>query len=258
MAVLELDRVTKRFGALAANEDVSFSIEAGERVALVGPNGAGKTTLFNLISGELPLTSGKVELDGNEVTKHSPEKMVSAGLGRTFQRNSHFEEKTVFENVRLAVQARMPMRARFFRSVEKYPELRSGTEKVLEQVNLSERGDVLASELSYGEQRQLEIGMALATSPKVLLLDEPTAGMSTSETNEVVELLGSLPEDITLLIVEHDMDVVTALAKRIIVLNFGKTIADGTPEEVRENEEVLAAYLGAGLDDEEEEGASDA
>jgi branched-chain amino acid transport system ATP-binding protein len=250
MAVLELDSVTKRFGALIANEDVSFSIEAGERVALVGPNGAGKTTLFNLISGELPLTSGKVTLEGKDVTKYSPEKMVSSGLGRTFQRNSHFEEKTVYENVRLAVQAGMPIRARFFRNVEKYPELRSETEKVLERVHLSQRRDTLASELSYGEQRQLEIGIALATSPKVLLLDEPTAGMSTSETNEVVDLLNDLPEDITLLIVEHDMDVVSALAKRILVLNFGRLIADGTPEEVRKDEDVLAAYLGAGLDEE--------
>jgi branched-chain amino acid transport system ATP-binding protein len=250
MAVLELDSVTKRFGALAANEDVSFSIEAGERVALVGPNGAGKTTLFDLISGELPLTSGKVLLDGKDVTKYPPEKMAASGLGRTFQRNSLFEEKTVFENVRLAVQARTPVRAGFLRSVEKYPELRSETEEVLERVNLSGRSAVLASELSYGEQRQLEIGMALATSPKALLLDEPTAGMSASETNEVVAMLSDLPEDITVLIVEHDMDVVTALAKRIIVLNFGKVIADGTPEEVRKNEAVLAAYLGTGLDEE--------
>ncbi|MGH3089757.1 MAG: ABC transporter ATP-binding protein [Rubrobacteraceae bacterium] len=248
MGVLELDSVTKRFGALAAIDGVSFSIEAGERVALVGPNGAGKTTLFDLISGELMLDSGRVELDGGDVTRHSPEKMAGAGLGRTFQRNSLFLENTVYENVRLAVQGRMGFRFRMLRSVEKYSGLRRETEEVLERVRLADRPDVLASELSYGEQRQLELGITLATSPKALLLDEPTAGMSASETNELVEMLSALPEGITLLIVEHDMDVVAALAGRIIVLNFGKVIADGAPEEVRKDEEVLAAYLGVELE----------
>jgi len=250
MAVLELEAVTKRFGALAAIDDVSFSVEPGERVALIGPNGAGKTTLFNLISGEIPPDSGAVRLDGRDVTRYPPEKMAGAGLGRTFQRNSLFLESTVCENVRLAVQAKMSIRFQMLRSVERYPELLSATGEVLERVRLADRSRDLASQLSYGEQRQLELGLALATAPKVLLLDEPTAGMSAKETTEMVEMLRALPQDMTLLIVEHDMEVVTALARRIIVLNFGRVIADGTPDEVRRNEEVLAAYLGAELDEE--------
>lgn len=250
MSALELEGVTKHFGALAAIQDVSLSIEAGERVALVGPNGAGKTTLFNLISGEIAPDRGKIQLGDRDVTRHSPESMSESGLGRTFQKNSLFLESTVYENVRLAVQRRLGIRFKVFRSVDRYPELRRETEEVLERLHLTERSEIRAKDLSYGEQRQLELGIALATSPKVLLLDEPTAGMSAKETREMVEMLGSLPQDLTLLIVEHDMDVVMALARRIVVLNFGEVIADGDPEEVRRNKEVLVAYLGLETDEE--------
>jgi branched-chain amino acid transport system ATP-binding protein len=250
MTALELESVSKRFGTLAAVDDVSFALEAGERVALIGPNGAGKTTLFNLIGGQLPSDEGTIRLAGEDVTLHTPDKMVAAGLGRTFQRNSLFLNSTVYESVRLAAQKRLGLGFQILRSVNKYPDLRSATEEILEHVRLADRGGDLASELSYGEQRQLELGVTLATSPKTLLLDEPTAGMSPRETAEMVEMLLALPQDMTLLVVEHDMDVVTALARRIIVLNFGKVIADGTPDKVRENEEVLAAYLGVELDEE--------
>lgn len=250
MSALELEGVTKHFGALAAIEDVSFSVEAGERVALLGPNGAGKTTLFNLISGEIMLDQGKIQLRGRDMTRQPPETMSESGLSRTFQKNSLFLERTVFENVRLAVQRRLGIKLRMFRSVDRYPQLRKETEEVLDRVQLSARSETKAENLSYGEQRQLEIGLALATSPEVLLLDEPTAGMSLRETQEMVTMLGSLPRELTLLIIEHDMDVVAALAQRIIVLNFGKVIADGRPEEVRRNREVLEAYLGVGADEE--------
>jgi branched-chain amino acid transport system ATP-binding protein len=250
MNTLELDCVTKHFGALAAIENVSFSVEEGERVALVGPNGAGKTTLFNLISGEISPDGGKVWLGGRDMTRHSPESMSKNGLGRTFQKNSLFMESTVYENIRLAVQRRLGIRFRVFRSVERYPELRRETEEVLNYVHLASRSETNAKNLSYGELRQLELGIALATSPKVLLLDEPTAGMSAKETGEMVTMLGALPQDLTLLIVEHDMDVVMALARRIIVLNFGKVVADGDQEEVRRNKEVLEAYLGLETDEE--------
>lgn len=250
MSALELEGVTKHFGALAAIEDVSFSVEAGERVALLGPNGAGKTTLFNLISGEIMLDRGKVQLRGRDMTRQPPESMSESGLSRTFQKNSLFLERTVFENVRLAVQRRLGIKLKMFRSVDRYPQLRKETEEVLDRVQLSTRSEAKAENLSYGEQRQLEIGLALATSPEVLLLDEPTAGMSLRETQEMVTMLGSLPQELTLLIIEHDMDVVAALAQRIIVLNFGKVIADGRPEEVRRNREVLEAYLGVGADEE--------
>jgi len=229
---------------------VSFSVEAGERIALVGPNGAGKTTLFNLISGEIMPGGGRIRLSDQDVTRYSPERMSESGLGRTFQKNSLFMESTVYENIRLAVQRRLGIKLKMFRSVDRYPQLRKETEEVLDRVQLSARLETKAENLSYGEQRQLEIGLALATSPEVLLLDEPTAGMSLKETQEMVTMLGSLSRELTLLIIEHDMDVVAALAQRIIVLNFGKVIADGRPEEVRRNREVLEAYLGVGADEE--------
>lgn len=250
MSALELRGVTKRFGALVATANVSLSIGPGERVALVGPNGAGKTTLFNLISGEITPDEGQILLGGEDVTRLPPEGMSRRGLGRTFQKNSLFLENTVYENVRLAVQRRLGVRFNLFRSVERYGRLREETEAVLERVRLSDRAELLAKNLSYGEQRQLELGIALATEPKVLLLDEPTAGMSASETGEMVGMLSTLPANLTLLIVEHDMDVVMALARRIVVLNFGEVIADGPPDEVRRNKEVLAAYLGHGAEEE--------
>jgi branched-chain amino acid transport system ATP-binding protein len=250
MSALELEGVAKYFGALAATQDVSFSVEVGERVALVGPNGAGKTTLFNLISGEIMPDKGVIRLGDQDVTRYSPDRMSESGLGRTFQKNSLFMESTVYENIRLAVQRRLGIRLKVFKSVDRYPELRRETEQVLNSVRLTSRSETKAKNLSYGEQRQVELGIALATSPRVLLLDEPTAGMSGKETGEMVTMLQTLPQDLTLLIVEHDMDVVMALARRIIVLNFGEVIADGDPEEVRRNKEVLAAYLGVGADEE--------
>jgi branched-chain amino acid transport system ATP-binding protein len=250
MSALELEGVAKYFGALAATQDVSFSVEVGERVALVGPNGAGKTTLFNLISGEIMPDKGVIRLSDQDVTRYSPDRMSESGLGRTFQKNSLFMESTVYENIRLAVQRRLGIRLKVFKSVDRYPELRRETEQVLNSVRLTSRSETKAKNLSYGEQRQVELGIALATSPRVLLLDEPTAGMSGKETGEMVTMLQTLPQDLTLLIVEHDMDVVMALASRIIVLNFGEVIADGDPEEVRRNKEVLAAYLGVGADEE--------
>jgi branched-chain amino acid transport system ATP-binding protein len=244
MSMLQLEGISKNFGALKATDDVSFTIEAGQRVALVGPNGAGKTTLFNLISGELTPDAGTVRFEDHDITNYSPERVVAAGLGRTFQRNSLFLGGTVYENVRLAVQRRLGIRFQMLRSVEKYSRLRQETEEILDRIQLTDRARTLASELSYGEQRQLELAIALATSPKVLLLDEPAAGMSIKETQEMVTMLKSLPPAMTLLIVEHDMDVVEAVAQRVIVLNFGKVLADGPLEEVRKNKEVLAAYLG--------------
>lgn len=244
MIALALEGITKNFGALVATGDVSLTVERGERVALVGPNGAGKTTLFNLISGETTPDSGSVKRGDRDVTKLSPEKRVGAGLGRTFQRNSLFLESTVYENVRLASQARLGVRFQMLKSVLKYRELEDETRRVLSSVHLTSRAEDLASELSYGEQRQLELGIALASGPEVLLLDEPTAGMSVSETNEMVAMLKGLPDEMTVLIVEHDMDVVAALARRIVVLNFGELIADGDLDTVRRDEKVLAAYLG--------------
>lgn len=249
MSALELSSVCKSFGALAATNEVSFSMDPGERLAIIGPNGAGKTTLFNLISGELTPDSGTIKLGERDVTRWRPERVAKAGLGRTFQRNSLFAESTVYENVRLAVQRRSGGGRGMLRSVQSYRELGEKTEEMLERVGLSGRSGVPADELSYGEQRQLELGVALAPGPEVLLLDEPAAGMSAAETGEMVEMISSLPQDMAIVLVEHDMEVVAALASRIVVLNFGEVIADGSLEQVRQSPEVLAAYLG----DEEEE-----
>lgn len=245
--ILSLDKVCKQFGALKVLTDVSISVKPGERRAIIGPNGAGKTTLFNVIAGELQPTSGKVWLGGGEVTGSQPNHLSHLKLARTFQKNNLFLGLTVEENVRLAVQAHQKgMSAHFWTSVDNYPELNNHTAELLEQQNLLEVKDTLVSNLSYGEQRQLEVAMALATNPKVLLLDEPTAGMSPAETTKAIKMMQELPKDLTLLIIEHDMEVVLSLAERITVLNQGKLLAEGSPAEIQSNPKVMEVYLGTG------------
>ena len=244
MALLSLDRVSKNFAGVRALHDVSLSVEVGERRAIIGPNGAGKTTLFNIVSGELPPTTGAVALDGREVTNLAPERMFRLGLARTFQKNSLFLELTTHENVRLAVQAHQKQGHHWFRPWWSFDEVNQRTRQVLERAGLWSRQLEPAKNLSYGEQRQLEMAIALAGEPKLLLLDEPTAGMSVAETASSVATIGALPRDLTLLIIEHDMDTVFALADRITVLDYGQVIADGKPDEVRRDPQVRAVYLG--------------
>jgi branched-chain amino acid transport system ATP-binding protein len=232
------------FAGVQALRDVSLTVEPGERRAIIGPNGAGKTTLFNIISGELPPTSGAVNLSGRQVTNLTPERMFRLGLARTFQKNSLFLDLTTHENVRLAVQAHQRQGHHWFRPWWAFDEVNRRTQEVLERAGLWGRRSEPAKNLSYGEQRQLEMAIALAGEPTLLLLDEPTAGMSVAETASSVATIDALPRDLTLLIIEHDMDTVFALADRITVLDHGHVIADGPPDAVRNDEQVRAVYLG--------------
>ena len=244
MALLSLDRVSKNFAGVKALRDVSLSVEPGERRAIIGPNGAGKTTLFNIISGEMPPSSGAVTLAGREVTNLSPERMFRLGLARTFQKNSLFLDLTTQENVRLAVQAHQRQGHHWFKPWWAFDAMNERTRQVLERAGLWSRRLEPAKNLSYGEQRQLEMAIALAGEPALLLLDEPTAGMSVAETASSVATIGALPRDLTLLIIEHDMDTVFAVADRITVLDHGQVIADGMPDAVRRDSQVRAVYLG--------------
>ncbi|NWJ98414.1 MAG: ABC transporter ATP-binding protein [Chloroflexi bacterium] len=243
---LKVSGVEKRFGALVAVNGINLSVLQGERRALIGPNGAGKTTFFNLISGTLPLSAGTIQLWGRDVTRLPDWRRVRLGLARTFQRNNLFMSLTTFENVQLAVQRQQQVSYNLLRSARSFQAINEQAQQVLEQVGLTGRGELKVASLSYGEQRQLEIALALATKPSILLLDEPTAGMSLAETGQMVELVKSLPAALTLLIVEHDMDVVFALSDRITVLHYGQVLAEGTPEEVQHNPRVREVYLGEG------------
>ena len=244
MALLSLSNVSKNYAGLRVLNDIRLDVEPGERRAIIGPNGAGKTTLFHLISGQVPPSSGSVTFANEDVTRLPPYAMARRGLARTFQTNNLFLQLTVFENVRLAVQQRLQCGRAWFKPWWSFDPVNERTEEVLERAGLGSRAEVLATNLSYGEQRQLEMAIALAGEPKLLLLDEPTAGMSVAETSHAVQTISALRRDLTLLIIEHDMDTIFALADRITVLDHGTVIAEGSPDEVRASPEVRAVYLG--------------
>ena len=244
MSRLKVERLRKNFGGIAALVEVTLEIQPGERRAIIGPNGAGKSTLFNLIAGELAPTGGKVYLGDRELTGLSVNERANLGLGHTFQRNNLFMGLTVFENVRLAVQHHQRITRHLFKVVSNFEAVTRETEVLLERVGLADQRDQLVKTLAYGQQRVLEVALALATQPQVLLLDEPTAGMSPAETTEMAQLIEGLPRSLTMLIVEHDMDVVFSLADRITVLHYGQVISEGTPAEVRADPLVQEIYLG--------------
>ncbi len=246
---LELQDVSKRFYGLLAVSGVHLRVTPGERRAVLGPNGAGKTTLFNLISGELAPTNGRVFLFGQELTRISPNDRARAGLTRTFQRNNLFFKLDVHENVRLAVQVRQYPLGSPWKPVSTYQAVNDEADAVLEQVGLTERRNTRVAELSYGEQRQLELAVALAGQPRVLLLDEPTAGMSPAETHRMEELLLKLPRTTTVLIIEHDLEFVAALADTMTILHHGEVLADGPADVVRADPKVQAVYLGTDVEE---------
>ena len=242
---LQLDGVAKLFGGLRAVDGVNLSVQPGERRALIGPNGAGKTTLFNLIAGALPVTLGTITLFGQDVTRAAAHRRAWLGLARTFQVSNLFPTLSVLENCLLAVQALSGARLAMHRSLGGYGDLHARAHATLEAVGLADRAHVTARQLSHGEQRQLEIGLALAGAPRLLLLDEPTAGLSPAESHEMAQLLMKLDPAMTVLIIEHDMDIALEVARHVTVLHYGRVIADGTREEIRAHPLVREIYLGA-------------
>jgi branched-chain amino acid transport system ATP-binding protein len=243
-AALVATGLEKRFGGLRAVADVSLDVRIGEIHAVIGPNGAGKTTLINLLSGDLHATAGDVTIAGRAVTALGPNKRGLAGLGRSYQKTTIFPAFTVFENVRLAAQAHSPGALRLFLDASRDGEVNARAEAALRTTGLETRSEAVASSLSHGEQRQLEIAMVLATAPTIVLLDEPLAGMGPSEARGMIELIRSLKAGRAVLIVEHDMDAVFALADRLTVMADGRVIASGLPQEVRLDPAVRVAYLG--------------
>ncbi|MGD0023503.1 MAG: ABC transporter ATP-binding protein [Xanthobacteraceae bacterium] len=245
-SLLTIENLTKRFGALVATDGVSLAIEPGEVHAMIGPNGAGKTTLVRQISGELRPNGGRIFFEGREITPLPTHRRTHLGLVRSFQITSIFPDLSALDNVALAVQVHQGHSFHFWRDAREERCLRAPARAMLEQVGLIARAAVTAADMSHGEHRQLEIAMALASEPKMLLLDEPMAGMGPDESQRMVELLRGLKGKVTILLVEHDMDAVFVLADRITVLVYGRAIATGRPEEIRANKEVRRAYLGDG------------
>ena len=226
-------------------DGVELAVRPGERRALIGPNGAGKTTLFNLIAGALPVTLGRIELFGRDVTRMPTHRRAALGLTRTFQISNLFPTLTVGENCLLAVQALSPVKLAMHRPLSGYRSLHARVEETLAAVGLTDRVGAVVRNLSHGEQRQLEIGLALAGRPRVLLLDEPTAGLSPAESAAMARLLGRLDPAMTVLIIEHDMDIALEVARHVTVLHYGRVIADGTRDAVRADPTVREIYLGA-------------
>src|ERR1700726_1047430 len=240
--LLRTEGLTVRFGGLTALNRINFAVERGEIRAIIGPNGAGKSTFFNCLTGVLRPSSGHIRFNGEDITGASPDRISRKGIARSYQITNILPNATVLENVRIAAQSRrhgwnMLAHHRAF------PDIIDQAEAVLQQVGLSGKAEELAATLSHGEQRNLEIGIALATEPQLLCLDEPTAGMSAAETHETMALVRRIANNLTILIVEHDMQVVMELAQRITVLDYGEILAEGTPSEIQQNPRVLEVYL---------------
>ena len=254
--VLEIKKISKKFGGIQALKDVSFSVKDGEILGLIGPNGAGKTTMFNMITAMYPPSSGQISFLGSELSNLKSHEITKLGICRTFQNIRLFSELTVLENVMVGNHCRLSTGVfqsvfRTKRQKEEEAEVLRRSDELLEIVGLKDNRFTIAKNLSYGEQRRLEIARALASEPKLLLLDEPAAGMNEKETNDLFDLIKKIQElNITVLLIEHDMPLVMRICSRIIVLNFGGKIAEGTPNEIQNNKEVIEAYLGVEEEDE--------
>lgn len=244
MSVLKVENLLQSFGGVEVLRNVSFSLEAGERVALIGPNGAGKTTLLNVLSGLLPSRAGRVYLLGHEITNMPAHKRVSLGIARSFQINTLFPGLTLVTNVLLALQGKKSVRFSMLRPISAYTDTFAEAQALLETMGLWEKRDTRVSVFSHGEQRRLEVLLALASKPKLLLMDEPTAGLTSGEAAELVNIIRSLVGDTTTLFCSHDMELVFALGDRVIVLYYGGIIAQGTPREIQTDPKVREIYLG--------------
>ncbi|HUD88430.1 MAG TPA: ABC transporter ATP-binding protein [Xanthobacteraceae bacterium] len=240
--ILKTELLSVRFGGLAALSEVNFEVAPGEVRAIIGPNGAGKSTFFNCLTGVLRPTGGDIFFNGAEITGLPPNAISQRGIARSYQITNILPNATTLENVRIAAQSRRHG-WNMIAHHSAFADINAKAEAALHAVGLLDKAYELASNLSHGEQRNLEIGIALATEPKLLCLDEPTAGMSAAETGETMELVRRIAKDLTILIVEHDMEVVMGLCHRITVLHYGRILAEGTPEEIQENPKVLEAYL---------------
>ena len=242
--VLELRALSKSFGGLRAVRDVTLKIMPGDRKAIIGPNGAGKTTLFNLITGIFPATSGQVVLFGQDVTRWPSHRRTALGMARTFQITSLFPKLTVLDNVLLAIQGLRPSKFVMWRFLSSYRDFYDRAHGLLERARFLDRKDTEVRYLSHGEQRQLEIILGLASDPKILLLDEPAAGLSSGESSEMIRFLAHLDRNLAILLIEHDMDVVFDVAEHISVLHFGEILEAGAAEQIRRSEKVQQVYLG--------------
>jgi branched-chain amino acid transport system ATP-binding protein len=249
-AVLRIEELTKEFGDFVALDRVDLDVRDGEFRSVIGPNGAGKTTLFNCITGALAPTSGRVHFRGEDVTRMAPHERVRRGMGRSFQISTVFDGLTVRENVRLAAQSvaegagQIPLHRSLFSPTERFEAVESRTDAVLSEIGLADRADEHARALAHGDRRRLELGLVLATEPDLVLLDEPTAGMGNEETQRTIDLVNDVLADRTLLLVEHDIDLVMNVSDTVTVLNRGQVLATGSPEAVAADDEVQQAYLG--------------
>jgi branched-chain amino acid transport system ATP-binding protein len=242
--VLVADALGKRFGGVQAVDDISLTMAAGERIGVIGPNGAGKTTLFKMLAGDELPTTGTVELFGQDVTRLGTARRARLGLGRTFQVSNLFKDMTVLDNVRVAARGGTPRSRVFWRPQRPRDEVSQRSFAVLESVGLTRRTEDMVSDLSHGEQRQLEIAMALVTEPEMLLLDEPAAGLSAAERSTLRRLIEELPRTLPILLIEHDMSLALGLTDRVMCMENGRHVVTGTPQEVRDNETVKEIYLG--------------
>jgi len=243
-AILSTEGLTKRFDGLTAVDGVDLRVPEGQITSVIGPNGAGKTTLFNMLTGALDPTEGTIEFDGTDITGRSPEAIAREGVGRSFQITNVFEGLSVLDNVRVAVQAEARGGWNFYEHIESKDDYREQALSILDRVGLADQAGRPAEVLSHGDKRALEIGIVLAIEPDLLLLDEPAAGMSQVELDEMLDLVDELAREYTIVLVEHNMDIVMNISDKVTVLHNGQLIADGPPADIRENEEVQRAYLG--------------
>jgi branched-chain amino acid transport system ATP-binding protein len=244
MEALRVEGLSKNFGGVSAVDNVSFGVEVGERLVIIGPNGAGKTTLFNLINGQLPATSGRIFFLGQDITAIPTHRRAHLGQARAFQIISLLLNLSVVDNALLALHGTKPYRFKLFRPITHYKLVSDKVQETLKALDLWGKRDELVKNLSYGEQRRMEIGLSLGLQPKLLLLDEPSAGLTMEECSGIIDMIKNLGLDITVIIVDHDMDLVFGVAERIIVLHYGQIIADGTPEQIQTDPRVKEIYLG--------------
>lgn len=244
MTALSIDNLSVRLGGVQAVNDVSLALQPGERRVILGPNGAGKTTMFNAIGGQIRSDRGRIAMFGRDITALSPYQRAHAGLARTFQVTTLFSALTVRENIRLAVQAFSSSRYAILRSRQAFKEMTGRVEELLGEWRFEAEQSARVSDLSYGEQRKLEIAMALAHQPRLLLLDEPTAGLSTAETEKVVGLIGGLSRDVTVIVIEHDMAVAFEIGERFTIMNQGRILVEGAADAIRNNPEIQSIYFG--------------